>query len=188
MAPSPTKKKQIIYYHSDEEPPNPDSPSPEPEQSTGPQPAQPLNASLKHHRLPLDPGIIRTQTIDRVSSPRLVLRYDPTQPRPTHALTPTFGHLDGLYVGKTWYSRIGAAWDGTHIASVAGISGREGVGVWSIALSGGYEDDLDEGYRFVYTGSGGRNLKVLFITVQGRGLLTVGDRGGEEEFTGCSTG
>jgi len=40
---------------------------------------------------------------------------------------------------------------------MAGISGKEGVGVWSIALSGGYEDDFDEGYRFVYTGSGGRS-------------------------------
>jgi hypothetical protein len=43
---------------------------------------------------------------------------------------------------------------------MGGISGKEGTGVWSIALSGGYEDDFDEGYRFVYTGSGGRSTKV----------------------------
>jgi SAD/SRA domain len=28
--------------------------------------------------------------------------------------------------------------------------------VVAIALSGGYEDDIDEGYRFLYTGSGGK--------------------------------
>jgi E3 ubiquitin-protein ligase UHRF1 len=42
---------------------------------------------------------------------------------------------------------------------VAGISGNEKEGCWSIALSGGYEDDVDEGYGFTYTGSGGRDLK-----------------------------
>ena len=56
---------------------------------------------------------------------------------------------------------MGASWDGTHLAVVAGISGRTGEGVWSIALSGGYEDDIDEGYRFLYTGSGGRDVPVV---------------------------
>jgi hypothetical protein len=37
--------------------------------------------------------------------------------------------------------------------------------VWSIALSGGYEDDFDEGYRFVYTGSGGRKFNVNPISL-----------------------
>jgi hypothetical protein len=55
---------------------------------------------------------------------------------------------------------MGASWDGTHVATVAGIAGNLSVGAWSIALSGGYEDDLDEGYRFVYTGSGGRDCVV----------------------------
>jgi E3 ubiquitin-protein ligase UHRF1 len=56
---------------------------------------------------------------------------------------------------------MGASWDGTHTAPVAGIVGKVGVGVYSIALSGGYEDDFDEGFRFVYTGSGGRDLEVF---------------------------
>ncbi|KAK7058943.1 hypothetical protein VNI00_001567 [Paramarasmius palmivorus] len=41
---------------------------------------------------------------------------------------------------------------------VAGISGGT-EGAYSVALSGGYEDDVDEGYAFTYTGSGGRDLK-----------------------------
>jgi E3 ubiquitin-protein ligase UHRF1 len=65
---------------------------------------------------------------------------------------------------------MGASWDGTHTPTIAGIAGRSGVGAWSIALSGGYEDDFDEGYRFVYTGSGGRDLKVLSFLLE----LTIG--------------
>jgi len=111
---------------------------------------------------PLDPGIerrIHTKPPNETRSgiTRIAYRFDPAVPRPPHAKTPTFGHLPGLYIGKKWHSRIGAAWDGTHLPRMAGISGKEGVGVWSIALSGGYEDDFDEGYRFVYTGSGGRS-------------------------------
>ncbi|KAJ7925819.1 PUA-like domain-containing protein [Mycena leptocephala] len=41
---------------------------------------------------------------------------------------------------------------------VAGISGGS-QGAFSVALSGGYPDDVDWGYAFTYTGSGGRNLK-----------------------------
>jgi E3 ubiquitin-protein ligase UHRF1 len=81
-------------------------------------------------------------------------------PRPDHAKIPTFGHLPGLYIGKSWYTRLGALWDGTHTSAMGGIAGRVGNGVWSVCLSGGYEDDVDEGYRFLYTGSGGREKKV----------------------------
>lgn len=109
---------------------------------------------------PLDPGILAFVKINKNNTTRTAYRYDPYMPRPSYATTPTFGHLPGLYVGKKWHSRMGAAWDGTHLAIVGGISGKEGTGVWSIALSGGYEDDFDEGYRFVYTGSGGRSTKV----------------------------
>lgn len=38
--------------------------------------------------------------------------------------------------------------------TVAGIHGNESVGCYSIALSGGYEDDIDLGESFTYTGSG----------------------------------
>lgn len=45
-----------------------------------------------------------------------------------------------------------------HRPHVAGIHGRENEGAYSIVLSGGYEDDEDEGEEFTYSGSGGRDL------------------------------
>ena len=45
-----------------------------------------------------------------------------------------------------------------HRPHVAGIHGRENEGAYSIVLSGGYEDDVDNGVEFSYTGSGGRDL------------------------------
>lgn len=47
---------------------------------------------------------------------------------------------------------------GIHRPHVAGIHGRESDGAYSLVLSGGYEDDVDNGNEFLYTGSGGRDL------------------------------
>jgi hypothetical protein len=41
---------------------------------------------------------------------------------------------------------------------VAGIHGRENEGAYSIVLSGGYDEDIDDGEEFTYSGSGGRDL------------------------------
>lgn len=41
---------------------------------------------------------------------------------------------------------------------MAGISGQASTGAQSVVISGGYEDDVDQGYWFLYTGSGGRDL------------------------------
>lgn len=41
---------------------------------------------------------------------------------------------------------------------MSGIHGRDSEGAYSIVLSGGYEDDVDNGEEFYYTGSGGRDL------------------------------
>lgn len=71
----------------------------------------------------------------------------------------TFGNIPGVGIGKWWSTRMECSRDGCHAPTVAGISGNEKEGCWSIALSGGYEDDVDEGYCFTYTGSGGRDLK-----------------------------
>ena len=49
--------------------------------------------------------------------------------------------------------------------TVAGISGREDVGCFSIAMSGGYEDDLDYGESFTFTGSGRLILVYFIVTV-----------------------
>ena len=39
-----------------------------------------------------------------------------------------------------------------------GIAGTAANGCPSLVLSGGYEDDVDDGEEFTYTGSGGRDL------------------------------
>ncbi|OCF43615.1 hypothetical protein I317_02506 [Kwoniella heveanensis CBS 569] len=61
----------------------------------------------------------------------------------------TFGHIPGVEVGTWWATS----------PTVAGISGNALEGAYSVALSGGYPDDVDLGYAFTYTGSGGRDLK-----------------------------
>ncbi|KAG9222839.1 hypothetical protein PLEOSDRAFT_1101745 [Pleurotus ostreatus PC15] len=70
----------------------------------------------------------------------------------------TFGAIPGIEVGTWWETRSGCSTDAIHAAWVAGICGGPD-GAYSIALSGGYEDDIDLGYAFTYTGAGGRDLK-----------------------------
>lgn len=70
-----------------------------------------------------------------------------------------FGPPEGIPVGTHWETRMGCSADGVHRPTVAGIQGNENYGCYSIALSGGYEDDIDLGVSFTYTGSGGRDLK-----------------------------
>ncbi|KIL70800.1 hypothetical protein M378DRAFT_155736 [Amanita muscaria Koide BX008] len=69
-----------------------------------------------------------------------------------------FGHIPGIEVGTWWEMREGCSTDAVHAPWVAGISGGP-KGAYSVALSGGYEDDVDLGYGFTYTGSGGRDLR-----------------------------
>nr|CAH7757329.1 unnamed protein product [Callosobruchus chinensis] len=69
-----------------------------------------------------------------------------------------FGPIPGVEVGTRWRYRFQAAEAGVHRPQVAGIHGRDGDGAYSICLSGGYEDDVDDGEEFLYTGSGGRDL------------------------------
>ncbi|KAF8078592.1 PUA-like domain-containing protein [Lyophyllum atratum] len=70
----------------------------------------------------------------------------------------TFGAIPGIEVGSWWETREGCSKDAIHAPWVAGISGGS-EGAYSVALSGGYDDDVDLGYAFTYTGSGGRDLK-----------------------------
>ncbi|XP_054287272.1 uncharacterized protein LOC129003074 [Macrosteles quadrilineatus] len=70
-----------------------------------------------------------------------------------------FGPIPGVRVGDWWQTRMDCSRAGVHRATVAGICGKSGEGCTSIALSGGYEDDIDCGEYFTYTGSGGRDLK-----------------------------
>ncbi|CAI5950387.1 unnamed protein product [Closterium sp. NIES-64] len=64
----------------------------------------------------------------------------------------------GVEVGETWASRLECRQWGAHLPHVAGIAGQSHHGAQSVALSGGYEDDEDNGEWFLYTGSGGRDL------------------------------
>ena len=69
-----------------------------------------------------------------------------------------YGAVPDIPIGKIWDMRIACCADGVHRPTVAGIhAGPEGA--YSIALSGGYEDDVDLGDCFTYTGEGGRALK-----------------------------
>ncbi|KIP11978.1 hypothetical protein PHLGIDRAFT_397189 [Phlebiopsis gigantea 11061_1 CR5-6] len=70
----------------------------------------------------------------------------------------TFGAIPSVEVGKWWETRMACSADAIHAPWVAGISGGPD-GCYSVALSGGYEDDVDLGVAFTYTGSGGRDLK-----------------------------
>ena len=92
-------------------------------------------------------GLVR-----RTVSGRNVAHIDKNFDRPNPK---SFGEIPGVENGKWWATRMEASRDGCHAPTVAGISGNEKEGCWSIALSGGYEDDVDEGYCFTYTGSGG---------------------------------
>ncbi|CAG0895764.1 unnamed protein product [Darwinula stevensoni] len=69
-----------------------------------------------------------------------------------------YGPVPGVEVGTTWKFRLQVSEAGIHRPHVAGISGRENDGAYSIVLAGGYEDDKDDGEEFIYTGSGGRDL------------------------------
>lgn len=69
-----------------------------------------------------------------------------------------FGPIPGIEVGMMWKFRIQLSEVGVHRPPVSGIHGRDTEGAYSIVLSGGYEDDYDDGNEFSYTGSGGRDL------------------------------
>lgn len=69
-----------------------------------------------------------------------------------------FGPIPGVPVGTMWRFRVQVSESGVHRPHVAGIHGRSNHGAYSLVLAGGYEDDVDNGNFFTYTGSGGRDL------------------------------
>lgn len=69
-----------------------------------------------------------------------------------------YGPIPGVPVGTQWKFRVTASESGVHRPHVAGIHGRSNDGAYSLVLAGGYEDDVDDGNEFTYTGSGGRDL------------------------------
>ena len=69
-----------------------------------------------------------------------------------------FGPIPGIGVGQSWLMRIQVSEEGVHRPPVGGIAGTAKDGCQSLVLAGGYEDDVDRGDEFTYTGSGGRDL------------------------------
>ncbi|XP_015221250.2 E3 ubiquitin-protein ligase UHRF1 isoform X2 [Lepisosteus oculatus] len=69
-----------------------------------------------------------------------------------------YGPVPGVPVGTMWKFRVQVSESGVHRPHVAGIHGRSNDGAYSLVLAGGYEDDVDDGNEFTYTGSGGRDL------------------------------
>ncbi|XP_067658495.1 uncharacterized protein [Haliotis asinina] len=69
-----------------------------------------------------------------------------------------YGPVPGVEIGTVWNYRIDCSRDGVHRPTVAGIHRGE-EGAYSVALSGGYDDNIDLGECFTYTGEGGRDLK-----------------------------
>lgn len=63
-----------------------------------------------------------------------------------------FGPIPGIEVGMCWKYRLQLSEEGLHRPPVAGIAGKPTEGAYSIVLAGGYEDDVDNGDEFFYTG------------------------------------
>ncbi|KAK7018449.1 PUA-like domain-containing protein [Favolaschia claudopus] len=74
----------------------------------------------------------------------------------TVKVQPKYGALPGIKVGAVFEFRRDLHQAGMHLGLIAGISGSK-AGAYSIVLSGGYEDDNDEGDTFVYIGTGGKD-------------------------------
>lgn len=70
---------------------------------------------------------------------------------------PQFGHIPGYPVGCTFANRQEASMAGVHRNPQRGIMGSND-GAESIVLSGGYEDDDDQGDVVIYTGEGGNDI------------------------------
>ncbi|KAF7347804.1 E3 ubiquitin-protein ligase ORTHRUS 5 [Mycena venus] len=61
----------------------------------------------------------------------------------------TYGSIPGVEVGTWWETREGCSADAIHAPWVGGIAvGKKGA--YSVALSGGYADDVDWGYALCY--------------------------------------
>ena len=67
-----------------------------------------------------------------------------------------FGHIDGISVGQIFESRKELAISGIHAPPMSGIWGAQ-EGAYSVVLSGGYEDDIDDLDYILYTGQGGQD-------------------------------
>ncbi|KAJ3361428.1 hypothetical protein GGF32_007352 [Allomyces javanicus] len=70
-----------------------------------------------------------------------------------------FGAIPNVPVGSLFRFRQDAGYAGVHRPTVAGIHGSAKDGCYSIAVNGGYPEDVDTGDTITFTGSGGRDLR-----------------------------
>lgn len=94
------------------------------------------------------------------------------------------GQIPGIEAGQTFPSRQALFDAGVHRALQAGIAGYgNGEAAESIVLSGGYQDDVDNGDTIVYTGQGGqdqprgRQVRDQTATLGNMGLIRACDQG-----------
>ena len=69
-----------------------------------------------------------------------------------------FGEIPGVPVGTWGKGRQHFHDNLVHRGLVQGIFGNPEEGAFSVAVSGGYDDNEDSGHAFVYCGEGGRDL------------------------------
>eukprot|EP01105_Mastigella_eilhardi_P027615 TRINITY_DN8613_c0_g1_i1.p1 TRINITY_DN8613_c0_g1~~TRINITY_DN8613_c0_g1_i1.p1 ORF type:complete len:758 (-),score=221.56 TRINITY_DN8613_c0_g1_i1:23-2296(-) len=70
-----------------------------------------------------------------------------------------WGPIPSVQVGQHFRYQINLSEEGVHIPLIAGIHGGKD-GCRSLVLAGGYPEDEDAGDLVIYTGSGGRDLKL----------------------------
>lgn len=94
-----------------------------------------------------------------------------------------FGEISGFPVGSIFASRAAVAQVGVHVQHMRGIAGSQADGADSIVVSGGYEDDEDNGDTIIYTGHGGndasskKQIADQTMTAGNRALAVSADRG-----------
>lgn len=84
-----------------------------------------------------------------------------------------FGHIPGYPEGSLFENRAELSESKVHVPSQAGISGSQTEGAESIVLSGGYEDDTDEGDVILYTGHKRHRINPDHLAYHRRHLLAV---------------
>ncbi|KAA1473848.1 hypothetical protein DENSPDRAFT_840364 [Dentipellis sp. KUC8613] len=84
------------------------------------------------------------------------ITQSPTYPPYRLSGEPNVGHIHGTFIGQTWRKRKEAAASGIHRMIYAGIWAGKNY-AYSVVISGGYDDDSDDGESILYTGAGGRS-------------------------------
>ena len=108
---------------------------------------------LRHARRVFGKGLVRQRSSAclNISGSRF------KRPEQLQAGGRIFGHVPGFPVGSHFARRSDPRASGVHRPPQAGISGSAAEGADSIVVSGGYEDDQDDGDVIIYTGQGGND-------------------------------